>query len=988
MTATTATLLFTGISKTDGGTTTTITDEATARDGAEATPATDRREESRRETHLLLRRMADCYRQPRHFENRQRRVPDPVHESSAGIGISHSASPSVGGSNEGYRLRSVRFDDQRSNRIREWARLFKPVVRHSEKDGRPTPSTQPTPPQRIPPSTAFQNGDDPTRVFRTKPERLLDFDRPERCLSPRPNPPRFETVSPVPLERTAIPIQGSSVRTLTGSVDIHEGSQTPLALGKTQGYSDISVPGRSHHRSGDQGEIPHGHRDGVTQTEELGLLNKASQVQFNTVPDASTSGVRNRHDDDDTQGSRSEDSRRTTRSLQVGEQGDMHSTSTLLIHRQSHRYDSRCLPSTSEGSASSSRQDPCAQIGIALGELDLSLAGSNRRTPLVAHKPATMERALMDHVDSTKGRLHGRLGLRMGNSSGQQIVQRIMVTSTPVETHQLQGVDDSLYRPSPTRSTRTHNQHNLGQHHDHSIHQPLRRDTVTGSDGAGDIVMGVVSEDRNEDQDDLRSIGIQSCRRTITTTNRATRMVHQQRMLSTIGRNMGTTPRRSLRLTRKPPTLSVYDLEAHNRRHRTRRSSTPLETTGQRLLMPSMESHPSHAAEDQTGEDHCNNSDTSVANSGVVPNDQDDGNCSTNLDTSPPSVAGPGKRPRHTGKEPPLVVMRLEGKRRRLLAKGWDPATASIVVDSPEMKGRQRSYARVQDRYIQWATARGVDAMEPQPAQLLNWLASGVSINNWSSTTVSSYKVAVIQMYEDKTSFDDPDFNLFFKTLRRRQIKHTKELNIDIKPVVDYLLGLGPNEGLSISDLTKKLCWLLGTCGFLRPNDIECIDLSNNKFRVDRVAAILPIMIPKETRGGMRVCRYTTVKGHEDPLLCPVKALSEYLRRIEGHDDTFPHPKDPTVQYRPLIRDVRDMSRPVVTDTISNHIASISGKLALPDGEKLPRARALGSTAAIQQGASVDDVVVHGNWSSSVLFDKFYRLHAATKTNFTSMVLA
>ncbi|KAK3816519.1 MAG: hypothetical protein J3Q66DRAFT_265753, partial [Benniella sp.] len=53
-------------------------------------------------------------------------------------------------------------------------------------------------------------------------------------------------------------------------------------------------------------------------------------------------------------------------------------------------------------------------------------------------------------------------------------------------------------------------------------------------------------------------------------------------------------------------------------------------------------------------------------------------------------------------------------------------------------------------------------------------------------------------------------------------------------------------------------------------------------------------------------------------------------------------------------------------------------------GEKLPRARALGSTATIQQDVSVDDVAVHGNWSSSVLFDKFYHLHAATKTNFTS----
>ncbi|KAK3816524.1 MAG: hypothetical protein J3Q66DRAFT_260524, partial [Benniella sp.] len=55
-----------------------------------------------------------------------------------------------------------------------------------------------------------------------------------------------------------------------------------------------------------------------------------------------------------------------------------------------------------------------------------------------------------------------------------------------------------------------------------------------------------------------------------------------------------------------------------------------------------------------------------------------------------------------------------------------------------------------------------------------------------------------------------------------------------------------------------------------------------------------------------------------------------------------------------------------------------------PDSEKLPRAHTLGSTAAIQQGASVDGVLVHGNWSSSVLFDKLYHLHAATNINFTS----
>ncbi|KAF9176086.1 hypothetical protein BGZ50_001883, partial [Haplosporangium sp. Z 11] len=107
-----------------------------------------------------------------------------------------------------------------------------------------------------------------------------------------------------------------------------------------------------------------------------------------------------------------------------------------------------------------------------------------------------------------------------------------------------------------------------------------------------------------------------------------------------------------------------------------------------------------------------------------------------------------------------------------------------------------------------------------------------------------------------------------------------------------------------------------------------------------------------------------------------------------GHDINVPHPKDVSIQYRPLLRDVRDHSKPIGADRISNHIASISQKLSLPKDAKIPKARAIGSTAAIKQGARVDDVVVHGNWSSSVLFDKFYRLNAATATNFTSMVLS
>ncbi|KAI7832535.1 hypothetical protein BC939DRAFT_472152 [Gamsiella multidivaricata] len=195
------------------------------------------------------------------------------------------------------------------------------------------------------------------------------------------------------------------------------------------------------------------------------------------------------------------------------------------------------------------------------------------------------------------------------------------------------------------------------------------------------------------------------------------------------------------------------------------------------------------------------------------------------------------------------------------------------------------------------------------------------------------------------------DYSHFFLALRRREIKHTKESNIDITPAIDYFRQQGQNEGLSTLILTQKLFWLLSTCGSLRPNDILCIDLSNDKFHLDRITSILPILIPKKTRGGNRICEYTTIKSHDDPFLCPVKTLTEYLRRIQGHDIDVLHPKDPLILYRPLLRDAKDPGRYIGADR----------KLSLPKDVKLSKARAIGSTAAIKQGARVDSVVVHGN---------------------------
>ncbi|EIE78148.1 hypothetical protein RO3G_02852 [Rhizopus delemar RA 99-880] len=58
-----------------------------------------------------------------------------------------------------------------------------------------------------------------------------------------------------------------------------------------------------------------------------------------------------------------------------------------------------------------------------------------------------------------------------------------------------------------------------------------------------------------------------------------------------------------------------------------------------------------------------------------------------------------------------------------------------------------------------------------------------------------------------------------------------------------------------------------------------------------------------------------------------------------------------------------------------------------PPGAPVPKARALGATLAAQAGVSVDNIVVHGNWSSKSLFEEFYRISVTTSSNFTSGTL-
>lgn len=318
-------------------------------------------------------------------------------------------------------------------------------------------------------------------------------------------------------------------------------------------------------------------------------------------------------------------------------------------------------------------------------------------------------------------------------------------------------------------------------------------------------------------------------------------------------------------------------------------------------------------------------------------------------------------------------------------------ADDSVITMWDNNKSHQRTLSQQagpQLRYIQWALARDVDPLTPSAANLLNFLVSGVAIGKWSVSTTSTYKSQIIQLYEDQSAFQSELFRSSMRMLQSRNITDFKALDLDLAPAIRHLEALPGNAQLSLEQITRKLCWLLAVVGMFRGDDIACIDIAHTHFQVTPQVAILPVVLPKEKRRLGRIRKFTTIQAHTNTALCPVATLQEYLSRLPREEDLIPHRKDPEVFIRPLVRDIRNLSKAVGPDSINRHISSITDLLERPASSSRPRARAIGASAAFKNGAPKDDILVQANWSSSVMFDSFYRLSGTTSTNFTTTVLS
>lgn len=148
-------------------------------------------------------------------------------------------------------------------------------------------------------------------------------------------------------------------------------------------------------------------------------------------------------------------------------------------------------------------------------------------------------------------------------------------------------------------------------------------------------------------------------------------------------------------------------------------------------------------------------------------------------------------------------------------------------------------------------------------------------------------------------------------------------------------------------------------------------------------------MAPKEKRSGRPIEKVILISAHSNEQLFPVACYKAYKSRflylspvVRSHD------RLPQFSYTPLICNTTIIG----SERTSNYIKSIL-RLAITTctastlGRKSIKVRAVGSTRNILAGVKLEDILTHGSWVSSSIFDTYYRLNRASATNFTDLIL-
>lgn len=208
-----------------------------------------------------------------------------------------------------------------------------------------------------------------------------------------------------------------------------------------------------------------------------------------------------------------------------------------------------------------------------------------------------------------------------------------------------------------------------------------------------------------------------------------------------------------------------------------------------------------------------------------------------------------------------------------------------------------------------------------------------------------------------------------------------------VQDLVKHFLSLPDNDELSMKQLSGKLACLLALCAANRCGELHALDVRYMVSQPDLVTFELP-SLAKTQQPGQPVPKFSYATMPElNSKVCPVRCIHTYLHRTKLWRPLVITPtcSEPNALFRALISPHKAVSR----DTISRWIKTSLDEAGIDTSVfKAHSTRGAATSAAIQNGVSLTDVLTTARWSSATTFERYYHKRISTpQTRFGLAVL-
>lgn len=218
-----------------------------------------------------------------------------------------------------------------------------------------------------------------------------------------------------------------------------------------------------------------------------------------------------------------------------------------------------------------------------------------------------------------------------------------------------------------------------------------------------------------------------------------------------------------------------------------------------------------------------------------------------------------------------------------------------------------------------------------------------------------------------------PRVRHFMRAMESLEPREPKYENFwDAQIVLDCLRAWGPWHALGVQQHQERLAGLLALYGMLRPSDLFNIKRSSIEFVGDRVT--FRFHRTKEQTATRRA--FVSIAAAPNDNVCAVQGLRLWLDVLRKESITGDTLWITTTQPR------RQALARSTTATLLKKVLHAAG---IDEQFTAHSFRGAGATAALDNGATVEQVMVHGRWRGVDTFHKYYNRSQA-RADLTSMI--